>query len=175
METKKFEDSLNTAVFISKNYLILLLTILTVFSCNLNTKSRVKTTQELELDSTLFNTQRLIGEWIINGTISYNNTRKFNVEKGEWETISEEVEIVCAACPKIRFNTDNTAIIIFPNGKRERIKWNIKNRTIKIMYFEVTSDRAIEEGVYEMNFTQEKKSSKLELIQKDKNYSYILR
>jgi len=153
-------------------YSILLLIILTLFSCNLNTKSKVN--QKDELDSTLFNTRKLIGEWIINGTISYNNTRKFNIEKGEWEAISDKVESKCNACPKIIFNTDYTAIIKFPNEKRENLKWVINNRSIKLMYFEVTSFRAIDEGEYEMNSTQEKKTNKLELIQKDKNYLYIL-
>jgi hypothetical protein len=112
---------------------------------------------KIEVDSTSYNTKQLIGEWDV------------------MVTISEGIQAKCNACPKIKFFTDYTAIIIYPNGQSENIKWEIKNKTVIFKYLnEDAIDRAIDEAGYEMSFTQKEKSVELLLNQKDKNHSYIL-
>ena len=146
-----------------KKILFVFLFLTTLFSCNQGSKSEDKTntsadtTQKTAVTPAADNSKKITGEWTITATIS------------------EGVEGKCKACPKINFNNDGTVIINNPKGGTENLKWELKDGKIRIS----TPDNTNPEGLfadieYAMTFTQHKDSVKLDLVQAEKNYSYIL-
>ncbi|MCX6219476.1 MAG: hypothetical protein NTZ69_00620 [Bacteroidia bacterium] len=136
-------------------HLIIVLTILLLYSCNLDNQSGKKKGLG---KNTIQNPNLLIGEW------------------GVYETISEGVEAKCNICPKISFKNDQTATVIFPSGETENLKWTASgNRLILTIIGSRNIAEIFPDSQYEMTFTQEKVCIKLELKQTEKKYSEILR
>jgi|GEM_PF-2201639 len=109
------------------------------------------------------NLSNIIGEWGIYETIEYT-------ENGTSKT---EINSVCNACPKIKFQNDQTGILTYPNGEMSLINWKItesiltiENENEKLKYFD---------NNYEIRFTKENNFIELELKETKKKYSYILR
>ncbi len=136
-------------------YLIIVLTILFLYSCTLDNKSGKK--NELA-GSTIQIPNLLIGEW------------------GLAETISKGVETKCNVCPKIKFYNDQTATVIFPSGEKGNLKWTVSDKKLILTIIDNTIIREIfPDSQYEMKFTQEKDFIELELKQSGNEYSEILR
>jgi hypothetical protein len=136
-------------------HLIIVLTILLLCSCNLDNQSGKK---KESVKNTIQKPNLLIGEW------------------GVYETISEGVAAKCNVCPKITFNNDQTATVIFPSGDTGNLKWTTSgNRLILTIIDSRNIAEIFPDSQYEMTFTQEKDWIKLEMKQTEKNYSEILR
>ena len=100
----------------------------------------------------------VVGDWTISSTIT-----------------SDGVEGKCKSCPAIKFNSDGSVVINNPKGDVVNLKWEMNGDKIKI----TTADNTNPEGLfadidYAMTFTQNKDSVKLEIIQAEKKYSYVL-
>ena len=138
-------------------HLIIVLATLFLCSCNLDNKSDDKkefandTIQEVEIDS-------LIGEW------------------GIYATISDGVEANCNECPKITFNSDQTAMFVIPSGAKVKLKWTVNNKKLTLTTVDKSNvERIFPDSPYEITFTKEKGFIELELKQPEKKYSKILR
>ncbi len=101
-----------------------------------------------------------------------------NTVVGAWTitaTISDGVKGNCRECPTINFNSDGTAIINKPKGDVVNLKWEMNGDKIKVTTAENTNPEGLFADVnYSMTFTQNKDSVKLEMVQAEKKYSYVL-
>ena len=138
-------------------HLVIVLTTLFLYSCNLDNKSvdkkefTIDTIQKIKTDS-------LIGEW------------------GIYATISDGVEVNCNVCPKITFNSDQTAMLIIPSGDKGKLKWTANNKKLTLTTVHKSNvERIFPDSLYEMTLTKEKGVIELELKQSEKKYSKILR
>ncbi len=126
----------------------------------------VENSQKVNSDSTSDFTKKIIGEWGIYVTVSYttlkNSTRK--------------TEQLCNSCPKIKFTDDQIATIVYPNGDKENMTWQLKDKILILVNNDKRKkERFFSDTTYNMTFTQEKGFIELELRQKNGNYSFILR
>ena len=126
-----------------------------MYSCSLDNQSGKK--KEL-VKSSIQKPHLLIGEW------------------GFYEHSTGGVEVKCNVCPKVTFNKDQTATVIFPSGDTGNLKWTTSgNRLILTIIDSKNVAEIFPDSQYEMTFTQEKDFIKLEMKQTEKNYSEILR
>lgn len=136
-------------------HLLVVLTILILYSCSLDNQSGKK--KELVKD-TIQNPNLLLGEWSV------------------YEHIGGGVDAKCNVCPKVSFNEDQTATVIFPSGEKGNLKWTTSgNRLILTIIDSKNVTELFHDSQYEMTFTQEKDCLKLEMKQTTKNYSEMLR
>jgi len=136
-------------------HLLIVLTILLLYSCNLDNQSGKK--KEL-VKNTIQKPNLLIGEWSV------------------YEHTSGGVDAKCNVCPKVSFNKDQTATVIFPSGDTGNLKWTTSgNKLILTIIDSKNVAEIFPDSQYEMTFTQEKDLIKLEMKQTEKNYSEILR
>lgn len=144
------------------NQTILLLTLLTFFSCYTNKKSDDKRISDKntisEIDSSTYLKNKLIGEW------------------GIYVTIVGGIEATCNVCPKVKFETNNQAIFTFPSGEREFYKWEVKGNRLVMTAIENRNLNAdFPDAGYKMNFTNKKNFIELRLMETEKKCSKILR
>ena len=111
--------------------------------------------------------QLIIGKWTM------SETKEFKVEVKD-----KLIEIIslCNSCPEVTFDNSNIAKIIFPNGKIEHYSWKIQNNEILVLTENKNQDKDLTfDSEYLIKLKITKKFTELELIEKSKNYSYILR
>lgn len=111
--------------------------------------------------------------------LTNNAIQKPNLLIGEWgiyATISKGVKSTCNVCPKISFDNDQTAMVIFPSGDKGNLKWTVCDKKLILTIIDKTNIGEIfPDSQYEMTFTQKKDFIELELKQPEKKYSEILR
>jgi uncharacterized protein YcfL len=117
------------------------------------------------------------------GTIVVNTTSDKNTIIGQWTickstrgTGDSIVEITANVCTIVNFKYDNTAIVVYPSGDKESLKWNVNNNKVRLTNINPKSKETVyfNDGVYEMIFTPMKEYTELKLTLPDKNYSYYL-
>jgi hypothetical protein len=107
------------------------------------------------------NKNDILGEWGIYETVT--------TESGNSKT---ETTVNCNVCPKVKFETNHTGILIFPNGEKSVFAWkNIDN----VLIIETNDKRNFFDENYLMKFTKKSNYTELELKETEKKYSYILR
>ncbi len=108
------------------------------------------------------NQNDILGEWGIYETVT-------NAESGNSKT---ETTVNCNVCPKVKFETENTGILIFPNGEKSIFRWEIIG---DILIIESNDESNYLDKNYLMKFTKKLNCTELELKETKKKYSYILR
>lgn len=102
--------------------------------------------------------------------------KKLTGRWGIYETVSNGMEANCNVCPTIEFFSNQSAIVLKPNGQKETWHWKIVNNMLLLTSKEKPNvNRLFADTLYELTITYKKEYVELVLQQKEKGYSYILR
>lgn len=95
---------------------------------------------------------------------------------GEWgiyDTFDGSAQIFCNACPTITFNENGTAVITYPGGTFEVIKWKRQKLILIIENVTIADNNGeFRDGQYSLVFGKE---GRLEIKQVGTSYLYGLR
>jgi hypothetical protein len=141
-------------------YLCLILTVILLKACN--SDKQIVDNKSINVVNNTTNKNSIIGQWTICKTT-----------RGTGDSI---VEITANVCTIVNFKFDNSAVVVYPSGDKEFLKWDINNNKVRLTNINPTSKESVyfNDGVYEMNFTPNKEYTELKLTLPDKNYSYYL-
>jgi len=109
-----------------------------------------------------------------------DNTEKYMFGNiiGEWTIYAYVTNIVefteCNSCPKVVFKFEQSAIITYPDGKKEFLIWELKNDTLRFIGLDKQLGNTFYDSVYQFSITKFEKYEELRLKQIEKEYSYIL-
>lgn len=148
----------------NKKLTFIIITILMLGNLN-GQESFAKKTESKKTENsknTKENQNDILGEWGIYQTI-------INNENGNSKT---ETSVYCNVCPKVKFETEHTGILIFPNGEKSVFSWKIIDN---ILIIETNDNSNYLDKNYLMKFTKKLNYIELELKETEKMYSYILR
>ncbi|MEO6521681.1 MAG: hypothetical protein ABIN91_08385 [Mucilaginibacter sp.] len=129
---------------------LLLILMISVPFCPSSSKAQNK---PQPIVSTPYYRQQLIGKWGIYVSIANGSSILYNV------------------CPKISFNPDNSAEIVYPDGSKEKMKWEMLENAV----LDINANHTFTYPPYQIDFKQMKEYMELTLSSKDKRRSYILR
>ena len=145
----------------NKKLFFVIITILILGNLN-GQNSFAKKNKTENSKNTKENQNDILGEWGIYETVT-------NAESGNSKT---ETIVNCNVCPKVKFETEHTGILIFPNGEKTIFAWKIID---DILTIETNGKSNYLDKKYLMKFTEKSNYTELELKETEKKYSYILR
>ena len=141
-------------------HLFLILTIILLTACN-SDKQIVDNKSIIVINNTT-EKNSIIGQWTIC--------------KRTWGSGDSIRGITANICTIVNFKYDNTAVLVYPSGDKENLKWNVNNSKVRLTNINPTNKESVyfNDGVYDMIFTPKKEYTELKITLPEKNYSYFL-